>query len=263
MTRSSSRSIDLAKARILVTNDDGINAPGLKLLEKIAKGLSRDVWVVAPEAEQSGAGHSLTLRRPLQVRRISSRRFAVDGTPTDCVLVALSHIMTQRAPDLVLSGINRGANLGEDVTYSGTIAAALEATLLRIPAIALSQLRSGATSVHWQTSEQHAPGIIRKLAAIGWPEDVLMNVNFPNVLPDAVTGVRLARQGRRVAGIEVVPMTDPVGRSYLWIGDFSSDEAAAAKTDLAAVRDGAIAVTPLHVDLTDERALKALASHFP
>src|SRR5262247_4073995 len=132
--------LDLARARILVTNDDGINAPGLKVLEKVARALSRDVWVVAPEIEQSGAGHSLTLRRPLQVRKIAERRFAVDGTPTDCVLLAVNRLIDGKKPDLVLSGVNRGANLGEDVTYSGTIAAAMEATLLDIPAIAFSQL---------------------------------------------------------------------------------------------------------------------------
>jgi 5'-nucleotidase len=206
--------IDLGKARILVTNDDGINAPGLKILEKIARGLSRDVWVVAPEVEQSGAGHALTIRRPLQVRQVSVRRYAVEGTPTDCVLLAVNTLVADRRPDLVLSGINRGANLGEDVHYSGTVA---------------------------------------------WPKGVLMNVNFPNVLAHAVTGIRAVTQGRRVAGIEVVPVKDPVGRAYLWIGDFTSDESAGRNTDLEATRHGAIAVTPLHVDLTHGGALRRLA----
>src|SRR5215470_11436338 len=144
--------LDLPTARILVTNDDGINAPGLKVLEKVARSLSRQVWVVAPEAEQSGAAHSLTLRRPLRVRRLSARRFAVDGTPTDCVLLAVHSIMPKR-PDLVLSGINRGSNLGEDITYSGTIAAAMEATLLEIPAIAMSQVSGGRESIKWHAAE--------------------------------------------------------------------------------------------------------------
>jgi len=252
---------ELAFTRILVTNDDGINAPGLQVLERVARMLSRDVWVVAPEVEQSGAGHSLTLRRPLQVRRLSSRRFAVDGTPTDCVLLAVNHIVRPRPPRLVLSGVNRGANLGEDVTYSGTIAAAMEATLLRIPAIALSQIRDGAT-VHWQTAEHHAPDVIRRLMRVEWPPDTMISVNFPNVLAPAVTGVRLARQGRRAAGIEVVQMTDPVGRPYVWIGDFTSDDGVAGGTDLAVTRDGAISVTPLRVDMTDERMLKKLRTSF-
>jgi len=253
--------IDLAKARILVTNDDGINAPGLKILEKIARGLSRDVWVVAPEVEQSGAGHALTIRRPLQVRAVSKRRFAVEGTPTDCVLLALNALVDDRRPDLVLSGINRGANLGEDVHYSGTVAAAMEATLLGIPAIAMSQLRNG-TQVHWGTCEAHAATVIRKLASVAWPKGVLVNVNFPNVPANAVTGIRAVTQGRRVAGIEVVPVKDPVGRSYLWIGDFTSDESAGRNTDLEATRHGAIAVTPLHVDLTHGATLRRLDAVF-
>ncbi len=249
---------DLSRARILVSNDDGINAPGLRVLERIARSLSPDVWVVAPELEQSGASHSLTLRRPLQVRRLSKRRFAVDGTPTDCVLLATRHIVRGRRPDLVLSGINRGVNLGEDVTYSGTVAAAMEATLLGIPAIALSQGRNGLDPVRWGTAETHAADVIRRLAAIDWPEGVLMNVNFPNVPADAVSGVRVVGQGRRVAGIEVVEARDPGGRPYLWIGDYGSDSSEDPDTDLGAVGEGAIAVTPLHLDLTHQGMLRTL-----
>jgi 5'-nucleotidase len=252
----------LSQARILVSNDDGINAPGLKVLEQVARSLSKDVWVVAPEAEQSGAAHSLTLRRPLQVRKLSARRFAVDGTPTDCVLLAVNKIVAGRRPDLVLSGVNRGANLGEDVTYSGTIAAAMEATLLGIPSIALSQLRDG-LHVHWQTASDHAPKVIRKLVSVSWPDGVLMNVNFPNLPSAQVRGVRVARQGRRPGGIEIVPTTDPVGRSYLWIGDYMSDDAVQPETDLAATRAGHIAVTPLHLDLTHGKTLKSLQTVFP
>ena len=249
--------LDLAKARILVTNDDGINAPGLKILETVARSLTRDVWVVAPEVEQSGAAHSLTLRRPLQVRRLSSRRFAVDGTPTDCVLLAVNHLIPKRRPELVLSGVNRGANLGEDVTYSGTIAAAMEATLLDIPSIALSQLRNG-TAIQWHTAERFAAGVIRKLTSIEWPKGVLMNVNFPNVPANEVMGVQVVRQGRRTSGIEVVSIKDPLGRPYLWIGDFLSDDAVNPGTDLAATRAGAISVTPLHLDLTHGATLAKL-----
>lgn len=254
--------LDLPTARILVTNDDGIHAPGLKVLERVAKGLSRDVWVVAPEMEQSGAAHSLTLRRPLQVRRLSGRRYAVDGTPTDCVLLAVNNIVKRRKPDLVLSGVNRGGNLGEDVTYSGTIAAAMEATLLGIPSIAFSQTRNGGLNVHWHTAEQHAPVVVRKLTSVPWAEGVLMNVNFPNRIASAVTGIRMVRQGRRIASISVVDIRDPVGRPYLWIGDFTSDEALEPDTDLAATRDGAIAVTPLHLDLTHTDLLQRLKGLF-
>ncbi len=254
--------LDLARSRILVTNDDGINAPGLKVLEKVARSLSRDVWVVAPEVEQSGTGHSLTLRRPLQVRRLSSRHFAVDGTPTDCVLLAVNHIIPKRRPDLVLSGINRGGNMGEDVTYSGTIAAAMEATQLGIPAIAMSQSRNGGLTVRWHTAETHAAKVIRKLSAIDWPQGVLINVNFPNVAAADVTGIRVVRQGRRQEGIEIVPMKDPLGRPYLWIGDFLSDDSVGDDTDLAATLGGAIAVTPLHLDLTHRATLRKLREAF-
>jgi len=249
--------LDLSRARILVTNDDGINAPGLKVLESVARSLSKDVWVVAPEVEQSGAGHSLTLRRPLQVRRIKPRRFAVDGTPTDCVLLALNRLVPKRRPDLVLSGVNRGANLGEDVTYSGTIAAAMEATLLEIPAIALSQLREG-TTIRWQAAERHAADVIRKLTSVQWPRGVLMNVNFPFAEASGGAEIRFVRQGRRAAGIEVVPAQDPLGRPYLWIGDFVSDDSVGPDTDLAATRAGAISVTPLHLDLTHSAMLRKL-----
>ena len=171
----------LRGARILVSNDDGINAPGLKVLEKMAKSLSDDVWVVAPESEQSASGHSLTLTLPLRVRKISARKFAVNGTPTDSVLLAVQHIILGKRPDLVLSGVNAGGNLGEDITYSGTVAAAMEGALLGIPSIALSQVRVYGENVRWAASEHHGPKIIRKLIREEWPANVLINVNFPDL----------------------------------------------------------------------------------
>lgn len=251
----------LKNARILVTNDDGINAPGLKVLEKIARQLSSDVWVVAPEVEQSGAGHSLTLRRPLQVRRVSPRRFAVDGTPTDCVLLAVNRLIEGRRPDLVLSGVNRGSNLGEDVTYSGTIAAAMEATLLGIPAVALSQIREGQT-IAWHVALKHGAEVVRRLVGVPWSKGVLVNVNFPYIAKGDISGVQVVRQGRRAANIEVTPVTDAVGRKYLWIGDFTSDNPVHHGTDLSAVRERAIAVTPLHLDLTHRGMVRRLTEAF-
>ncbi len=247
--------LDLSATRILVTNDDGIHAPGLKVLTRIAKGLSKDVWVVAPEHEQSAASHSLTLRRPLRVRRFGPRRFAVDGTPTDCVLVALHRIMADKPIGLVLSGINHGANLGEDVTYSGTIAAAMEGALLGVRSVALSQMRDDNGVIHWATAERYAPEIIRRLTAVPWPAELLVNVNFPARTADRVNGIRACRQGRRDNTLQVVERQDPAGRAYLWLGDFMRDSTSEPDTDLAAIEDGAIAVTPLHLDLTHKATL--------
>ncbi len=256
------RAPDLSAARILVTNDDGILAPGLKALTRIAKSLSKDVWVVAPESEQSAASHSLTLRRPLRVRRFGPRRLAVDGTPTDCVLVAQHQVLADRPADLVLSGINNGANLGEDVTYSGTIAAAMEGALLGVRAIAFSQLRNAGGSISWNTAERYGPDIIRKLMTIEWSNELLFNVNFPPRAPEQVCGVRLCRQGRRDTTIQIIEGRDPGGRDYLWLGDFANDETSQPDTDLAAIMDGAIAVTPLHLDLTHMATLKRLSGVF-
>ena len=177
---------NLNKARILLSNDDGIDAPGLKILETIAHTLSDDVWVVAPLREQSATGHSITLRRPLQILKQGENKFAVDGTPTDCVLLAVNQIMKECLPNLVLSGVNQGRNVGEDMTYSGTIAAAMEATLFEIPAVALSQNmsegdfreRRGNVMRKYSPAIAHAAQVIRKVTRVSWPKDVLMNVNF-------------------------------------------------------------------------------------
>jgi 5'-nucleotidase len=253
---------DLRHARILVTNDDGIHAPGLKVLEKIARSLSDDVWVVTPEAEHSGASHALTLRRPLQIHKLGPKRFATSGTPTDCVLLAVNHLVEGKRPDLVLSGVNRGANLGEDVLYSGTVAAAMEASMLGIPAIAMSQVRAGEV-LHWKTAEKFGPDVVRRLVAMDWPDDLLMNVNFPPVPPEQVTGVAAAAQGRRKSEVQVVKGKDPFARDVLWVGDFTDDEPEEPNSDLAVVARNAIAITPLHFDLTQGLMLKRMAGLFP
>ncbi|HVZ01072.1 MAG TPA: 5'/3'-nucleotidase SurE [Dongiaceae bacterium] len=253
---------DLRNARILVTNDDGIHAPGLKVLEKIARSLSDDVWVVTPESEHSGASHALTLRRPLQIHRLGPRRFAIAGTPTDCVLVAVNHLVVGKRPDLVLSGVNRGANLGEDVLYSGTVAAAMEASMLGIPAIAMSQVRAGET-LHWATALKFGADIVKKLVALEWPDDLLMNVNFPPIPPEKVTGIVVGAQGRRKSEVQVVKGKDPFARDVLWVGDFSNDEPEDPHSDLAVISRNAIAITPLHFDLTQGAMLKRMAGLFP
>lgn len=251
---------DLAKARILVSNDDGVHATGIKILERIAHTLSNDVWVVAPESEQSAVSHSLTIRRPLRIRQNRRRRYVVDGTPTDCVLLAINHILKDDKPTLCLSGINRGANLGEDVTYSGTVAAAMEATMLGVPAIALSQCLTHGHPVKWATAEHHAAKVIRRLAKIGWPRDTLVNVNFPDVMADAVKGVVVASQGRHKIGDELVEKHDPRGVPYYWVGAMRKEDATRRGTDIAASQDGYITVTPLYLDLTHRPTMRRLAA---
>ncbi len=250
--------LDLATARILVTNDDGVHAPGLKVLESIAGRLGGEVWVVAPESEQSAASHALTVRRPLRIRQLEAKRFTVDGTPTDCVVVALNRIMADKRPTLVLSGINHGANLGEDVIYSGTVAAALEAALLGVPAVAFSQRRSGDGPIDWATAERFAPEILGRLAAFDWPADVLFNVNFPALPPEDVRGLRACHQGRRDARAQIIDGVDPGGRPYVWIGDYSDDHSEHPESDLTAVGDGFISVTPLQLDLNHRTSLAPL-----
>jgi len=254
--------MDLSQSRILVSNDDGIHAPGLKVLEKIARSLSNDVWVVAPETEQSASGHSLTLTLPLRVRKITARRFAINGTPTDSVLLAVNHIMKDHKPDLVLSGINAGGNLGEDITYSGTVAAAMEATLLGIKAVALSQVRRNGKAVRWAPGADHAAAIVRQLIATGWPGNVVMNVNFPDVAASAVTGIAVTRQGRRKIGGRLNQGTDPRGNPYIWIGTDRDQDPSIQGSDLEAVHSGKISITPLGLDLTHAHTMTALKKVF-
>jgi 5'-nucleotidase len=252
---------DLRNARILVTNDDGIHAPGLKVLEKIARSLSNDVWVVTPESEHSGASHALTLRRPLQIHKLGPKRYATSGTPTDCVLMAVNHLISGKRPDLVLSGVNRGANLGEDVLYSGTVAAAMEASMLGIPSIAMSQVRMGDV-LHWKTAEKFGAEIVQKLVALEWADDLLMNVNFPPIPPEKVTGIQVGAQGRRKSEVQVIQGKDPFSRDVLWIGDFTNDDPEDPHSDLAIIARDAIAITPLHFDLTQGIMLKRMAGLF-
>ena len=255
--------MDLARARILVTNDDGIHAPGLKVLEKVARSLAKDVWVVAPETEQSAASHSLTLTLPLRIRRLGARRFAVNGTPTDSVLLGVNEIIAGRRPDLVLSGINAGGNLGEDITYSGTVAAAMEATLLKIPALALSQVRRNGYPVHWLAGARHGGEIIRRLVAQSWPGGVLINVNFPDRVDGEIEGVEVTRMGRRKIGDVLNRGVDPRGNPYIWVGTERDEDPSYRGSDLFAVNAGRISVTALRVDLTDRATTRALRRVFP
>jgi 5'-nucleotidase len=249
--------------RILLTNDDGVNAAGLKVLEKIARAFSDDIWVVAPTEEQSGAGHSLTLTMPVRLRKLGERRFCVTGTPTDSVMMAIAHIMKDQRPDLVLSGVNRGANLGEDVTYSGTVSAAMEGALAGIPSIALSQsyAREGlGDQVPFAAAEAWAEQVLRPLIETPMEPRTLVNVNFPALAPDAVRGVRVTQQGLRDYGrLRIVQRTDPRGYEYFWFGLGPMIETPSHSTDLEAIADGYVAVTPLHLDLTHGPSLSRMA----
>lgn len=245
--------------RILLTNDDGIHAEGLAALENIARVLSDDVWVCAPELEQSGASRALTLSEPLRVRKIAERRFAVSGTPTDCVMLAISEFMGAERPDLVLSGVNRGANLAEDVSMSGTVAGAIEAMAMGVPGIALSQTSWPQLENQFAAAEAFAPGIVQRLMEIGWPKDVIINVNFPSRPLDEITEVEVTRQGfRDVAVRHAEKRTDLRGREYYWVGFRQERSSPADGTDLKALYENRISVTPLHIDLTHMATVNAL-----
>jgi len=250
------------KCRILVANDDGIESPGIKLLEKIARQITPDVWVVAPEQEQSGASHSLTTRRPLRMREAAPGRYVVDGTPTDCVLLAVKRLMRDRPPTLVLSGINAGSNVGEDLTYSGTVAAAMEATLLGIPAMALSQDYRDGEPIPWEAGEAFAPEMIRRLLRLPWPEHTMFNVNFPAAPPDQVKGFAVTKQGKRAIADNLTERIDPRGRAYYWIGPIRENGRAEPGTDLAAINDRKVSITPIYLDLTNIPVLAALREIF-
>ena len=253
--------------RILLTNDDGVNATGLKVLERIAAAFSDDIWIVAPTEEQSGAGHSLTLTHPVRLRRLGERRFCVTGTPTDSVMMAIAHVMKDKRPDLVLSGVNRGANLGEDVTYSGTVSAAMEGALAGIPSIALSQsyAKEGmGDTVPFAAAEAWAEQVLRPIIETEMAPRTLVNVNVPALPPEAVRGIRVTQQGLRDYGrLRIVQRTDPRGYDYFWFGLGPMIETPSHSTDLEAIADGYVAVTPLHLDLTHGPSLGRLAELYP
>ena len=249
--------------RILCTNDDGIHASGLKVVEEIALALSDDVWVVAPELDQSGVSHSLSLNDPLRLREVGPQHFAVRGTPTDCVIMGARHILGAKPPDVVLSGVNKGRNVGEDVVYSGTIAGALEGTILGLPSFALSQEFTAEMRDHppWDTAQKFGPDIVRRIMAAGVPKGIVININFPSCASEEVAGIRVARQGKRNPGfLRIDERSDGRGNPYFWIGfeRAAMRELPADGTDLAALRERFISVTPLQLDRTDEAFSQAL-----
>ncbi|MDH4382973.1 MAG: 5'/3'-nucleotidase SurE [Gammaproteobacteria bacterium] len=244
----------LAGHRLLVTNDDGIDAPGIQLLEEIARQLSNDVWVIAPDSEKSGAGHSISLHNPIRLRRRSEHSWAVFGTPTDCVLMACYELMRDQRPTIVLSGINNGANLAEDVSYSGTCAAAMEGTLLGIPSIAMSVVRAPTGTARWDAAREILPGLLPKLINSGnWPESSFLNVNFPDVEgPAEVSGVRVTRQGQRPPGaFSIDARVDARNVPYYWVKLSHPDGEKHPDTDLHAIHENAVSVTPIQLDFTN------------
>ena len=253
--------------RILCTNDDGIHAPGLKIVEEIAKQVGSDVWVVAPELDQSGVSHSLSLNDPMRLREVGPRHFAVRGTPTDCVIMGSRHVMADSKPDLVLSGVNKGRNVAEDVVYSGTIAGALEGTILGLPSFALSQEFSIETKHKplWETALKVGPDVIKKVMKLGGPRDTVINVNFPACMPEDVKGIVVTRQGKRNQGfLRVDERRDGRGNPYYWIGfeKLAVIDTPGEGTDLAALEGNYVSVTPLRLDRTDMEFSKKLVSVF-
>ena len=252
--------------RILITNDDGIHAPGLEVCEQIARALSDDVWIVAPETDQSGVSHSLSLNDPLRLREVAPKHFAVKGTPTDCVIMGVRHIMKDNPPDLVLSGVNRGQNVAEDVTYSGTIAGAMEGTTLGVPSFALSQGYGLETrqNPHWDTALRHGPEVIRKVLQEGIPVGVLVNVNFPDCAPDDVKGIAITMQGKRDQDLlRIDARHDGRGNPYYWLTFARKERPRPGEgTDLSAMASKHISVTALRLDLTDEPFMTRLAKLF-
>ncbi|MCG8442820.1 MAG: 5'/3'-nucleotidase SurE [Caulobacterales bacterium] len=253
-----------ANPRILVSNDDGIDAAGIAVLEAVAAELSEDVWVAAPEHEQSGASRKLSLTEPVQVREAGSpRRFAVNGTPSDAVFLGLHDLVEGKRPDLVLSGVNRGQNLAEDVTVSGTIAAAMQAMQIGVPAIALSQSLQTFTmkdDTPFETARALAPKLLRDLLKDGWPDHVVININFPPCKAEEVRGVVVTRQGARDQWhMHAERRTDLRERTYYWLGFRGQLSNPAPGDDLHAVYNNYISVTPLRLDLTDEPARALLA----
>ena len=249
--------------RILLTNDDGIHARGLKALRTIAETLADEVWTVAPETDQSGQARSLTLSQPLRVREVEERVFAVSGTPTDCVIMGVRSIV-QGSVDLVLSGVNQGTNIGDAVFYSGTVAGAMEGAFLGIPSVAISQAykMDGSRNVQWETSERHAPAILRTLIADGFEAGGPVNINFPDCGPDELKGATVVRQGRFEHALHVEERRDGRNLPYNWLTFKGRDSEDQPEADIGALRARYAAITPLKLDLTHDGELKRLAGAF-
>ena len=248
----------------MLTNDDGIDAPGMAVLEEIAAQVAREVWVVAPEHDQSGQSHAISLHHALRISERGNRRFGVTGTPGDCAAVGICHLMKDNLPTLVLSGVNRGLNLGLETVFSGTVGGAMTAMMLGVPAIALSQAFSDRRNVPWDTARTLGADVVRRLWAMRWGENAVLNVNFPPV-PAAEAGeMTLARQGvGMLAGMGVDTRVDPRGMTYHWLNFRRGDRQQGPESDYSALRAGKVVVTPLRYDRTDDEAYADLSGKLP
>lgn len=249
--------------RVLLTNDDGIDAPGLRVLEKIAATLAREVWVVAPETDQSGTSHSVSLHAPLRAIERGVRRFGITGTPGDCVAMAARHLMRDAPPDALLSGVNRGGNLGLETVFSGTVGAAMTGTLLGIRSIALSQTYTGRQPIRWEVAETLGPDVVRRLLAASWGNGVCLNVNFPDIAPAEAGPMRITRQGiGLVEGMEVETRQDPRAQPYHWLRFRRAGVDPVPDSETVVVKSGGVTVTPLRFERTDTQALATLRAIF-
>ena len=244
---------------ILVTNDDGVHSSGLIALFKAMKELG-ETYIVAPDRERSAVGHSLTLHRPLKVEELRDHVYAVNGTPTDAVVLGVNKVLP-RKPDIVVSGINRGSNLGDDITYSGTVSAAIEGTILNIPSFAVSM--PGDKHFHFDTAAFFAGVVTRFIMDNNLPYDTFLNVNVPNQTKDLVRGVKFTRQGKRVYDDSIQEVFSPKGERHYWIGGGVPYWELAEDTDISAVESGYVSVTPVYLDFTNYAALDLLRKTFP
>ncbi len=249
--------LDLQGCRILLANDDGFDSAGLDVLRRIALEITEDVWICAPDREQSARSHALTIDRPLRLRERAERVFTVDGTPTDCVLIALNRLLADHPPDLVLSGVNHGYNIADDVSYSGTLAVAMEATLLGFPAIALSQEIAG-DEPDWRLALDRGADLIRRCVSVPWRRGTFLSINFPDRAPEACTGVVATPHGERKVGDNLFERIDPRGRPYFWIGGLRPSEQADPASDVGVLQAGGIAVTALSLDWNEPETTSRL-----
>jgi 5'-nucleotidase len=248
----------------MLTNDDGIDAPGMKVLEEIAAQIAHEVWVVAPEHDQSGQSHAISLHHALRISPRGERRFGITGTPGDCAALGLCHIMKDAPPQLVLSGVNRGLNLGVETVFSGTVGGAMTAMMLGVPALALSQAFANKDAVPWDTARTLGADLVRRLLAVGWGRTAVLTINFPPIPADQAGAVTLARQGEGlVAGMVVDTRLDPRGMEYHWLNFKRGEIRQGPESDYSAMRAGKVVVTPLRYDRTDDEAYAALAEHLP